>query len=46
MPFTLLRNGKRQSSGAVGLALRSRQIHHHLDFNGMQTLSRPMTVLR
>jgi len=46
MPFTLLRNGKPQPSGAVGLAMRSRQNFGHLEFNGMEPLSRPVAVLR
>ena len=43
-PFTLLRNGKVQSSGAIGLATPSRPTEHVLDCQGLIRLTESMQI--
>lgn len=45
-PFTLLRNGKLQDSGAVGLALQTAPVKRDLNFDGLVRLTEPLIIRR
>lgn len=46
LPFTLLRNGKVQSSGTVGVAIPAQSTENHLNFAQLVLLTSPMIVKR
>ncbi|EJC98055.1 uncharacterized protein FOMMEDRAFT_171418 [Fomitiporia mediterranea MF3/22] len=45
-PFTLFRNGKMQSTGAVGIALQTGLVKNVLTFDGLVRLTQPLPIKR